>query len=80
MKKNVITYTRVSTEEQGKNGFSLSHQEMVIKQYCKIHDYNILLTIRGECSAKPFNRPEWQKMMTYIKTNKKAVDTILCLR
>jgi site-specific DNA recombinase len=80
MKKNVIIYTRVSTEEQGKTGFSLHHQETVIKQFCKLKDYNILSIVSEECSAKSFDRPEWKKMMASIKANKKAIDTVLCLR
>ncbi|WP_307384381.1 recombinase family protein [Chitinophaga terrae (ex Kim and Jung 2007)] len=80
MKKNIIIYIRVSTDEQARSGFSPNHQEMVIKAYCKAKGYNIIQIVREDYSAKTFNRPEWLKIMTFIKTNKKSVDAIVCLR
>lgn len=80
MKKNVIIYIRVSTEEQAKSGFSLNYQEMVAKAYCKANEYNVLQIVREDYSAKTFNRPEWLKIMAYLRANKRSVDAIICLR
>src|SRR5687768_1069215 len=80
MKKNIIIYIRVSTDEQARSGFSPNHQEMVIKAYCKAKGYNIIQIVREDYSAKTFNRPEWLKIMAFLKANKKSIDAIVCLR
>ncbi|HMK02960.1 MAG TPA: recombinase family protein [Ferruginibacter sp.] len=80
MTKNVIIYTRVSTDEQADRGNSLTNQEMVITQYCKIKGYNILKHFKEDYSAKTFNRPEWIELLKYVNSNKKLVDSILILR
>lgn len=77
---NVICYKRVSTEDQKDNGFSLQHQEDVLRKYCEINDYNIVGMYTEDFSAKTFDRPEWKKIIKFIKQNKSSVDIILCLR
>ena len=78
MKKiNVITYSRVSTDEQADNGFSLNHQEEMLRKYCGIKNYNILKHFTEDYSAKNFDRPEWKVLMEYVKKNKNTVDMIL---
>jgi DNA invertase Pin-like site-specific DNA recombinase len=76
-KINVITYGRVSTEEQKENGFSLNHQEEMLKRYCDIKGYNILKHYVEDYSAKTFNRPEWKMLMDYVKKNRNSIDMIL---
>ncbi|MFV8321803.1 recombinase family protein [Flavobacterium sp. LS2R12] len=76
-KINVITYGRVSTEEQKENGFSLNHQEEMLKKYCEIKEYNILRHYVEDYSAKTFNRPEWKILMDYVKKNRNSIDMIL---
>ncbi|WP_089765187.1 recombinase family protein [Chitinophaga terrae (ex Kim and Jung 2007)] len=80
MRKNVIIYTRVSTDEQARSGYSLNHQELAIKTYCNLKGYNIVQIIREDHSAKTFDRPEWLKLIAFLKANKNQVDTILFLR
>ena len=77
---NVICYRRVSTDEQADRGFSLPHQEAVMKKYCEINNYNIVDIYTEDYSAKTFDRPEWNKIMDYIKKNRGKVDLILCNR
>lgn len=77
---NVICYKRVSTDEQADRGFSLPHQETVLKKYCEINQYNIIDIYSEDYSAKTFDRPEWRKIMEYIKKNRGKVDLILCNR
>lgn len=78
---NVIIYTRVSTDEQADKGFSLKHQKESLENYCNQKGYNILRHFEEDYSAKNFeNRPEWKKLMTYIKANKKIVDSVLFTR
>jgi site-specific DNA recombinase len=80
-KRNVISYVRVSTDEQAKMGHSLDHQKMMIDKYCEVKGYNILKEFQEDFSAKSFtNRPKWQELLRYIKANKKIVDEVLILR
>ncbi len=72
----VIIYARISTDEE-KQRYSLPHQEDVLRKYCEIQNHEILKFYREECSAKNFNRPEFQKLLTYVKANRKEVDKIL---
>ena len=39
---NALIYTRVSTEEQAKHGFSLPKQELECKNFAKREGYNVL--------------------------------------
>ena len=41
MVKNAAIYCRVSTEDQAKEGYSLSEQQEKLKDLCKFRDYNI---------------------------------------
>lgn len=74
---NVITYGRVSTDEQADHGFSLNHQEEMLRKYCELKNHNIIKHYTEDYSAKNFNRPEWKNLMEYVKKNKKSVDMIL---
>ena len=77
---NVICYKRVSTDDQADRGFSLQHQEVVMKQWCEINKHTIIGIYTEDYSAKTFDRPEWKKIIEFIKKNKGLVDSILCLR
>ena len=37
-----IIYKRVSTDDQADRGFSLQHQETVLRQFCSINNYSIV--------------------------------------
>jgi len=77
---NVIIYKRVSTDDQADRGFSLQNQEDMLIKYCNIQKHNIVGIYTEDYSAKTFDRPEWKKIMLYIKKNRGKVDLILCLR
>lgn len=80
MQKKVIIYSRVSTDEQADKGFSLAHQKAVLEMYCSQKGYAILKHFQEDYSAKNFDRPEWKKVLAYLKTNKRHVDEILFTR
>lgn len=79
-KSNVIVYVRVSTDEQANQGYSLEHQESAASTYCKVKNYNVLQVFKEDFSAKTFDRPEWNKLMTYIKSNRGLVDRIVFIK
>lgn len=48
-----VGYVRVSTEEQAREGVSLAHQEKKIRDYCNLHDIELVSIVKDEgISAK----------------------------
>ncbi|KPV44517.1 recombinase family protein, partial [Alicyclobacillus ferrooxydans] len=59
----VAIYTRVSTEEQAKEGFSLKAQEGLLRQYAQNRGYVVYDVYCDDgYSGKDFNRPEIQRL------------------
>jgi site-specific DNA recombinase len=50
-------YCRVSTEEQGKTGFSLKQQLEALQAYCKDHDIEIVAQFQDKTSGGSLARP-----------------------
>ncbi len=65
MNNKVAIYVRVSTDEQAKEGYSLSAQENVLVNYCKSKNYTIYKIYRDEgISAKDtIHRPSFLEMI-----------------
>ncbi len=62
-------YTRVSTDEQAKEGFSLDAQHEKIQAYCKIHDLIPAGVYKdGGYSGRDTNRPAYQRMLKEIQS------------
>lgn len=81
--KNVIIYSRVSTDEQANQGYSIEYQEETIQRHCNFKNYNVIQCFREDYSAKDFGRPEWKKILALIKINLKSsypIDAIVILR
>ncbi len=78
--QNAIIYTRVSTDEQANKGYSLPHQKNVLELYCAHKGIHILKHFEEDYSAKNFDRPSFNKLVSYIKTNRKTIDYILFTR
>lgn len=78
--KNVIIYTRVSTEEQAKFGFSLNDQKQKLEDWCRSREFDIVKHFQDDYSAKTFVRPDFQKLLEYCLTHKKEVDYVLFLK
>ena len=75
MKKRAVGYCRISTLMQVYNT-SLKDQEEKIRMYAKLHDIVIdEMFIDKAVSGKSTDRPEYDKMMDYIKTN--GIDMII---
>ena len=79
MKKKVIIYTRVSTDEQN-NGYSPSDQKDKLYKYCEHNNIEIVGFYHDDESGKSFDRPEWIKIVSFIKKNRGYVDNILFLK
>ncbi len=77
---NVVLYCRVSTDEQADSGFSLNYQEGWLRDYCERYGFNIIQVFIEDHSARNFNRPVWNDLKKFVKTNKGTVDKILFTR
>ena len=74
--KKAILMARVSSDEQAK-GYSLDVQEENLRRYCEKHDMEIVNVYREDHSAKTFKRPEFQKFISYMKSNSGKIDFLL---
>ena len=73
----VAVYTRVSTEDQAKEGFSLPAQEERLRAYCQARGWEVAGIYRDDGhSGRNIRRPAYQKMME----ERDAWDTILVLK
>lgn len=75
--KRAIIYTRVSSDEQAEKGYSLQYQEEQLRKYCVSRDISIVAHYREDYSAKTFDRPEFNKLMTFCQRNRGQVDYLL---
>jgi site-specific DNA recombinase len=77
-KNNAVVYARVSTDEQAIKGYSIENQERQALDYIKRKGYNLVNLYKEDYSAKDFdNRPEWKKLMNYLKANKGKVQSVI---
>ena len=75
--KKAIIISRVSSDEQKKKGYSLWMQEESLTKYCHKEHIEVVKVYCEDHSAKNFDRPEWKKLMVYVKANKKNIDYIM---
>ncbi len=80
MARKAIIYTRVSTEEQKKQGYSLGEQRYRMAQYCLKNNIEIVAHYEDDYSAKTFKRPAIKKMLEDIRTKKVEANLFLCSR
>ena len=67
MKTDAVLYTRVSSDEQRKSGFSLDYQEKQGRQYASKLNLNIVKIFSESYTAKKPGRPEFNKMLDFCK-------------
>ncbi|CAN5250410.1 recombinase family protein [soil metagenome] len=79
--QGVIIYTRVSTEDQAENGFSLLDQQSKLEKYCDTKDLKVMQHFQDDgYSAKTFERPAFNRLLEFIKRNKGIVKKILVVK
>ncbi len=77
---NVILYTRVSTDEQAEKGFSLRDQLEKLEKHSRSKGYTVVKHFQDDHSAKTFDRPEFIKLLAFIKSNKGLVKKLLIVK
>ena len=75
-----ILYIRVSTDEQAEKGHSLAHQEEMLRKYCAANSIEIVAFYKEDYSAKTFDRPEFNNIITALRKNKGMADLLLFLK
>ena len=78
--KKAILYVRVSTDEQAEKGNSLKHQEERLRNHCAINGIEVVAFFKEDHSAKTFERPEFIKLLAFLKKNKEFADLLLFLK
>ena len=73
-----LIYTRVSTDEQAKTGFSLANQEKECKNFAERNGYEVIKIYveKGE-SGSTSKRTEFQKLIKYCLTHSKEIDALI---
>ncbi len=79
MKRKVVTYVRVSTEEQAKQGYSIPAQHQILQDYAKGHDLEIVRAFEESQSAFKPGRIQFKEMLAFLKKNK-DVKGVLCYK
>lgn len=60
-------YVRVSTEEQGRSGLSLEHQQRKCHGYAELHDYTVADVVVDVASAKSLARAGLSSLLARLK-------------
>ena len=72
-------YIRVSTDEQADKGYSLRDQEERLRRYCTQKNIVVRNIYVEDYSAKSFNRPEWKKVISDLRKQRKKKNMTLLL-
>jgi site-specific DNA recombinase len=73
---NVVGYTRVSTEEQARDGVSLDAQAEKLRAYALVKDWTLAELIRDAGhSAKSLKRPGMARLLTLVEA--RQVDVVM---
>ena len=75
--KTAVLYVRVSTDEQARSGYSLPFQKDVLEKYSAINNIEVLATFEDDASAKSFDRPGFQSMLSFCRKHKKTLNYVL---
>ena len=79
MNERAIIYTRVSTDEQN-NGYSPADQKDKLYKFCENNNIEVVGFYHDDESGKSFDRPEWKKIMAFLKANRNLVNYIYFLK
>ena len=78
--QTAIIYTRVSTDEQAEKGYSLRDQKQRLEKHCNANGIEVIKHFEDDHSAKTFERPEFKKLIEYIRKNKGLVKKLLIVK
>jgi site-specific DNA recombinase len=77
MKRQVVAYIRVSTDEQASRGYSIPAQRQVLIDYAAGHDLGIVEEfVESESAYKP-GRPEFRRMIEFLSKRKEVAAVLV---
>lgn len=79
-KPRVVIYSRVSTEEQARHGFSLRDQQDKLRRYCESNGWTIEAHYEDEQSAKSFKRRGYERFVSDLKSKRISPTIFLTTR
>jgi site-specific DNA recombinase len=69
----VVGYVRVSTEDQARDGVSMTVQQAKVEAYCLVKDWDLVQVIRDEgYSAKTLKRPGLEDLLALVDARQVA--------
>ena len=77
MKRNAISYIRVSTDKQGKTGYGLQDQANRIQEFCDAEGFEV---VESFCDVESGSEDERPELMKAIELAKETGATIVCAR
>ncbi|MBR2526511.1 recombinase family protein [bacterium] len=78
MYNDCVIYSRVSSDEQRQEGYSLDYQLKQLKTYCSENNLHIVQHFWESYTAKKTGRPEFNKMIEFVK--KKKIKNLVFLK
>ena len=78
--QTAIIYTRVSTDEQAQKGYSLRDQAAKLERYCSDKEIEIVKHFQDDFSAKTFERPEFKKLVEFVKKNRGVINKLIVIK
>lgn len=79
--KNAVIYCRVSSEEQAKEGESLSAQERRCKAYCESKNWSVIrVFIEAGESGRTDDRTQLKKLLAFCFERANMVSSVVCLK
>jgi len=75
--KKAVLYRRVSTTDQKNFGNSLNAQKSTLRRFCDSNQVTVLREFEEDHSAKNFDRPEFNRLLHFVTTNRREVDLVL---
>lgn len=75
--KRAIGYARVSSTKQKTEGNSLETQVSNIENFCYSKGISLIKMFEEDYSGKDFNRPQYKKLLDYLKLHKNSIDYLL---
>lgn len=78
--QRAIIYSRVSTDEQAQKGYSLRDQVAKLESYCIDKEIEIVRHFQDDFSAKTFERPEFKKLILFVKKNRGVINKLIVIK
>ncbi|MFV0607256.1 MAG: recombinase family protein [Niabella sp.] len=75
--KKAILYAQVSTDRQAEEGYSRDAQIAQMRSFCKNNNLEIVKEYLEDYSAKNFDRPAFNEILTDLKSKRVVVETMV---